>query len=226
MKILKQIMVVVAIFFIAATTSFAQSYTHAPGDTILISINLEELKVLTIKQVHTSPDTLLLAWQKIFVSKPATWEVSLCDYGYCFTALPDSGNMDPIVPGDDGLMSLHAKAHDTNGTAIIRYAIWDRNNTTHRDTLTWVINSYTTAINDPAKNTPIIYSYKKRICIDNPNLNYTHLVVYDLSGKAVLNEQLPSDRMSFDLSFANEGFYIAELIGNGENKRQKLFLSN
>jgi hypothetical protein len=226
MAILKKITVVVAMFFIAATTSFAQSYTLAPGDTILTSTNLEELKVLTITQVHPSTDTLLLAWQKISVSKPASWEVSLCDYGYCFTALPDSGNMDPIVPGDDGLMSLHAKAHDTNGTAIIRYAVWDRANIAHRDTLTWIINCYTTALNNLTKNTPAVYSYKKVICLNNPGLNYTRLVVYDLSGKALLKQQLSSDKMSFDLSFANEGFYIVELVGNGESKRQKLLLFN
>ncbi len=223
---LNKILTVVAIVSIATTRLSAQSYTTSPTDTIETATSFDILKVLTFTQVHTAADTVLLAWQKLSVSKPSTWEISLCDYAHCYTTLPDSGQMDPILPGDDGLISLHVKAHDTNGTAVIRCAVWDLKNTAHRDTLTWIINCYPTAVNNFTANNFLVYAHRKTIYLNNPNTVYTQVMLCDLTGKMVFNSPVFYDKQAFDLSYLNDDMYILILNGEKRTEKQKIFLTN
>lgn len=218
--------VAVVVLLIATATSFAQGYTISPDDTAICATDLGELKVSTITQVRTGTDTLYLAWQKVEVSMPGTWEASLCDYENCYTTLPDFGYMTPVRPGDDGFLSLHITPIDTIGTAVIRYAVWDLANPSQRDTLTWLVHSTTTSAGSIANNTPFIFSGQKNIFINNSGQSFTHLTVCDLNGKTVLDQAINRGQQTIDMSFVNDGIYIAVLTGDEKYKRQKLFISN
>lgn len=123
----------------ATGISSAQTYSNTPNDTIQKIGILEDLQTLSIQQVNTTSDTIILKWEKVSESIPTDWEASVCDNFNCNTSLVDSGTMSPIIPGEYGLILLHITSHINYGTAVIRYAVWDITNPVLRDTLTYIL---------------------------------------------------------------------------------------
>lgn len=139
MNAMKQIILSAATLFLAADNSFAQTFSNTPNDSVQMTGMLEDLETLSIQQLNISSDTIHLKWKKVSESVPALWEVLICDNSICHTSLVDSGMMNPVIPGDYGLLLLHIIPHVNYGTAIIRYAVWDVANATNKDTLTYIL---------------------------------------------------------------------------------------
>ncbi len=180
----------VAISIAAINGILAQSYTNSPGDSLEQSTNLEQTVVMNITQLHPTSDTLYFHWRKIEASLPTGWVASLCDNGACFSSLPDSGMMIPIVPGDNGLMSLHCTPQTTMGTAIIRYLLYATATPARIDTLTWIINATTTGIEEANSTQPVIYNSNGVIYCMNIQNDYTEIKVYSLDGREVLTSPI------------------------------------
>jgi hypothetical protein len=122
----KIILWALVIIMTGARGLYAQSYTNSPGDSIVRTTTVGgHTIVMNITQVHPTNDTLHFHWKKQFVSLPSGWIASICDNGLCFTSLVDSGMMIPIVPGDNGLMSIHCEADSNPVLGIIRYTLYE-----------------------------------------------------------------------------------------------------
>lgn len=119
LKLFKR-MLCVAILFIAAQSLFAQNYTHAPSDSIVANAVYNDINVYNIIQNHTTNDTLVFKWEKHFANLPATWEASVCDVGHCYATIVDSSTTDPIMPGDNGLISLHLNPQIQAGMGVVQ----------------------------------------------------------------------------------------------------------
>lgn len=149
-KIVLSAAAVVAVFDI----SFAQTYINQPNDTINLTGKFEDLETLSIQQLNTSAKSIILKWQKVSDSVPVAWEASVCDNVTCNTTLVDSGTMNPVNPGEYGLLLLHITPFANYGKAIVRYAVWDAASATKKDTLTYILTlTPTTAINQLEKDT-------------------------------------------------------------------------
>ncbi len=215
---------VVAMFFAAIDTSFAQSsFTNTPQDTIIDNLPLEAGRVLEFNQQPTTPDTLYLAWQQVSVLIPAQWEAFLCDYGNCYTTLPVSGAMYPVLPGGYGLMSLHVKTHVNYGVAIIRYAVWDIHHPLQKDTITWIINSNTTGVEELTTRS-LLYAKNKSLVIDNSSMNFDRIGLYDMTGRLVLQKNINSGKEAIDLSFLKDGVYTVITFQSGVKKVCKIYI--
>lgn len=224
---LHRLIVSVAVLITAAGTSFAQvSFVNTPQDTIVDNIPLESAKVLDFKQQAVTFDTLHLAWQQVSLNQPSQWETFLCDNGTCYTNMPLSGSMYPVPPADYGLLSLHIKPRVNFGTAIIQYAVWDLSNPAQKDTLTWVITSNTTGIKTPSEDKPQVYTNHKILFIKNLNPYNNSIVLYDLTGKKVLQQGVFSEREKIDLNSIDDGIYIIEIIGGKLRWAEKIFVGN
>ncbi len=139
MNILKHIFLSVAAILAATDISFAQTFANTPNDTFQISGMMEDQQTLIISQLNISSEIINLGWEKISESVPLSWEASVCDNRLCYSDLKDSGTMNPVAPAEMGFLLLHITGHVNYGTAVIRYAVWDRNNPALRDTLTYVM---------------------------------------------------------------------------------------
>lgn len=128
----------VAILFMATDNIFSQSYTLLPNDSIQKSGIFEDLETLSITQLNTTSNPIILSWKKVSSYVPANWEASVCDNSICNLTLVDSGTMLSVNPGDYGLLLLHITAHIDTGTAVIQYAVWDINTPSLKDTLTYI----------------------------------------------------------------------------------------
>ena len=139
MKFLIKSVLSVAVIIAAADNTFSQSYTLNPGDSVQFTGVFDHLQTLSVEQVSTSADTIHLAWRKVSESVPLNWEALVCDNVMCNASLVDSGNMNPVLPGDYGFLLLHITPHVNYGTAVVRYAVWDIANATLKDTLTYTL---------------------------------------------------------------------------------------
>lgn len=205
----RNIILLTAVLLAAVNSSFAQSYYHSPNDTITSSAVFDDISVFNIIQTHPTSDTLYFKWYKQSVTMPLSWEASICDNGNCYTSLKDSGMMAPIVPGDNGLMSLHLDPKFEAGTGVIRYIIYATNTSTQVDTLTWIITAGgTTGITEPKNVPPIIYSGNGRIVYKNLDNQFSKACLFDMNGRLILQQNIEGNEGEILIS----GFYSSMLI--------------
>lgn len=203
-----------AVTVVVARTSFAQSYYNAPNDTIIGTAPFNDVSVFNITQVHPTTDTVHFVWHKQMVTMPLTWEASICDAGDCYTTLKDSGTMAPIVPGDNGLMSLHINPFSEAGTGIIRFSIFAKNTPTQVDTLTWIISAYATSVAQlPQNEKPIVFSNNHRLICKNINADYKSVLIYSIDGRVLHKEEIHNPEISISLSDMVSQLLIIQLIG-------------
>lgn len=144
MSLFKVWLLLVTMILVTASSLFAQRYSIIPNDSIVLTGMQEDLHTLSIQQQNISADTIQLKWKKISESVPALWDASVCDNAFCNTSLVDSGMMNPVFPGDYGLILLHITPHVNYGTSVVQYAVWDILTPKQKDTLTYILT-----INNP-----------------------------------------------------------------------------
>lgn len=207
-----------AIFFIAVQISFAQSYTHSPNDSIVANATYDDFNVYNIIQNHTTNDTLIFKWKKYFVNLPNTWEASICDVGHCYSTIVDSSTTDPIVTGDNGLISLHLNPHWQAGTGIVQVLFWEQKTPSQIDTLSWIITaSGIIGINDiDKKNAIIIYPNPANeiINIITPFENGFEYMIIDNAGKKICNNVAKSKTVFVQTSLYPTGKYVLKIVSS------------
>lgn len=217
-------LLVSAATFVAADTAFAQRpFTSTPKDSMVATVPLDAKKSMMFQQFATSGQTLQLRWRQLSLSIPAQWEANLCDNGTCFTNLPGSGSMNTVWPGDYGLMKLDITPHVNEGTAIIRYAIWDSSAANLVDTLTWIVHSNTTSISNVPNSSPIAYAVNKTLFISKANAGLV-VLLYDASGKNAFQKRLMNHDETIDLSALASGMYVLHITGLNFPYAQKIFI--
>lgn len=199
----------------------AQSYTNSPGDSLMQNTALEHTVVMNITQLHPTNDTLIFKWRKVKALIPAAWAAQICDNGSCYTSVIDSGMMIPIVPGDNGLMSIHCTPHTTPGTAVIRYLLYAANTPTRIDTLTWIINATATDIENSNRVLPFIYALNGQIYFHNIPSNYTEIKIYTLDGREIFASPVIEQLL---LPYTNSQTVIVVLKGANQLFSQKILL--
>jgi hypothetical protein len=216
-NILKRSILLTAIIFMAVNTSFSQqSYYHSPNDTIMENAEFNDVNVFNITQLHPTADTLYFKWYKQSIEMPGTWEASICDVGHCYTTLRDSGIMDPIYPGDAGLMSLHIDPKFEAGTATIRYTIFAENTPERVDTLTWIITaSGPTGFNEPDLSQPEIINNGKEIICKNLKGEYSKAFLYNSNGRLLASRDIAvnDNELSISLQAHSTQIFILHLKG-------------
>ncbi len=201
------------LLLMAVHGAFAQSYYQDPGDTLRGQAVFQDISVFNITQVHPTLDTLYFRWQRQNVDMPAGWTASICDNGHCYTELKDSGRMAAIVPGDNGLMSLHLDPGTVPGTGIIRYVLWEAGSG-HNDTLTWIIRAgATTALQDPAGVKPLVYIADRQLYALQLGGAYTTAVLYSADGRLLLSGPVTGDSWRCVLPVYSSGILLLQLYG-------------
>jgi hypothetical protein len=150
-------------FQVGSTTLHAQNYVLSPGDSIVATASFDDLVVYNILQNNISTDTIWLSYEKIISEIPPGWNALSCDNVNCYSYLKENGDMLPVVVGEYGLMSMHVTAHTNPGTALIRYAIWEKANPSQRDTLTWIITAPLTDIEFYPQSTVLLINKRESI---------------------------------------------------------------
>ena len=224
MKQTAKMLLVSVVAFANADTAFAQRpFTSTPKDTIVATVPLDVKKSMMFQQFAIAGQTLQLRWRQLSLSIPPQWEANLCDNGTCFTNLPSSGSMNPVWPGDYGLMKLDVTARVNQGTAVVRYAVWDSSAANLVDTLTWIVHSNTTSISHVQNKSPIAHVVNKTLLISQAKPGLV-VLLYDAAAKKVFQKSLVNQDETIDLSALSSGMYVLHITGLNHPYAQKIFI--
>ena len=89
------------------------------------------------KNLKKSP--IVFAYEKVSIDYPAVWDVSFCDNRNCYATFLDKDTMAKVAPNGEASLKLTVFPNGKADTALVKYALWDYDNPTDRDTLTWNI---------------------------------------------------------------------------------------
>lgn len=190
---------------------WSQYYNHSPSQTFISNAVLNDGNVYNIFQLHATQDTLHFKWKKLSVNVPTTWEVSICDLGHCYVNIPDSSTMDPVVVGDNGLMSLHLNPHNEEGTGIIKVLFWEIKSPTKIDTLTWKISATSLSNLNIVKSNYDVTIFpnpsNETLFINTPFSEGFEYKIIDGVGKTIFKSKALNSNISFQVNSFPIGNY-------------------
>lgn len=134
-----------------------QTYSISPNDTLIVTAPANQLSIFDIYQNNISGDTLYLAWNLISMNIQSGWDYSLCDYASCYTGLPSSGTMDPVMSSSMGFLGLNINPYAIQGTATVRIYVYDVASPSSGDTLTWIVSSEPAAVGEIINNDIVLF---------------------------------------------------------------------
>lgn len=82
---------------------------------------------------------IVFAYEKVSIDYPTAWDVSFCDNRNCYATFLNNDTMAKVAPNAEASLKITVFPNGKADTAIVKYAIWDYDNPTDRDTITWNI---------------------------------------------------------------------------------------
>src|SRR5687767_14927435 len=114
-----------AVFFVfIADLIEAQNYAFYPGDHYTGVLAMEQYSVHQVNIQNLDSEDALMTWRIIENTCPENWEFILCDWPHCYDGMPNTGNMNPVVPGENGLIKLTVNPLDIPGSGYIHFYIF------------------------------------------------------------------------------------------------------
>lgn len=215
---------IISFTLIGLTTGYSQSYFHSPNDTLIENTIIDGQVTMNITQVHPTNDTLHFIWTKLETFLPIGWEANICDNSNCYTGLENFGTTLPVLPGDDGLMLIHCTPHLNEGTAIIRYSIFEENSPGQIDTLVWIVNATVAGIEINSLDEPIMWYADHKLYFKGSFDKYTSIRILDLTGKVIVERKYETEDY-MDFSFLRNSVYIVELNNEFNYYKQKIIIN-
>jgi hypothetical protein len=167
----------------------------------------------TIHIRSNKTDSLHLAYERIEMNVPSGWGANLCDNAVCYGDLHTAANMSPFKAPAEAFMKITVNPMGIAGTAVVKYAIWDLNNPTQRDTLTFNIVVFWGASADQAASAlsgmvgpnPFTSSLQ----VSNAGLDGANYGIYDAMGREVFKFRLEASEIrNLPLEALPRGIYI------------------
>lgn len=122
-----------------------QGRTYVIEPSTSIDSTTHELDEVTKYYIHfknTTNASIEISWKKLSFDPPADWDYSLCDLGTCYFGIPDGEHtMYTVEKDSSGFLAPNIYPGGKTGTATVVIAVWDKNNPSLIDTLTWVITA-------------------------------------------------------------------------------------
>jgi hypothetical protein len=157
------------------------------------------------KNIKKSP--IVFAYEKVIVDFPTVWDVSFCDNRNCFASFLDKDTMAKVAPNAEASLKITVFPNGKADTAVVKYALWDYENTSDRDTLTWNIYIRWSAETKSWKSEAVqVYPNPVDDVLNVSNLGDAVLEVVDSRGAVVKNTKSVEGRM--DVSELASGLYF------------------
>ena len=83
---------------------------------------------------------IVFGYKSLLVDYPMFWDVSFCDNKNCYATFKTQDTMAAVAPNMEASIKITVFPNGKAGVAKVRYIIFDYNNTTDMDTVTWNIN--------------------------------------------------------------------------------------
>ena len=164
---------------------------------------------------------LRIAYEKVLVDYPSGWgSPAFCDNVGCYLTFVDSGKFSDIAPGEKASIKISISAQGVADTATIKYAVWDVNTPSVRDTLTfnvmvrWSAGAHLTCMPQQA-----IYPVPADQQLQVNTLGVDYIEILSLSGQKVMQYYPNADWSRLDIALLNQGSYVIVLRGNNIHRK-------
>jgi hypothetical protein len=134
--------------------------------------------------------------------------------------------MDSAGVGEYEFLAAAIEPDTLVGQALLRYAVWDVTNATHRDTLTWIITaSPAIGISSIADEAMRFFNDDNGVNISSNQDKITGIVILDNSGKKVLQSNTDAYNTRISTEQLAAGIYYMQVSSaNGKTFTQKILL--
>lgn len=152
---------------------------------------------------------LKLAYQKVSVDFPGSWDMSFCDNRNCFFNWRDKDTFAPLAADEKASMKVTVFPKGFSDTAIVKYAVWDINNPAQKDTLVfqiyvrWGASVGALRINDFRLGPNPAADY-----ISLSAEGITNISVFNMKGDLVLTIKPDFAQTRIDISYLAAGQYV------------------
>jgi hypothetical protein len=116
--------IVIALLCVAGNLS-AQTFFPVQGPVLEQEVALQQADECYVFFSNPSGDTLQLRWRKLEVSMPPGWDIDLCDYGHCYTGIPNNATMNPVYDTIQPYLKLLVQPDTVEGTAWLWFRVYD-----------------------------------------------------------------------------------------------------
>lgn len=170
-----------------------------------------------MKNVGTG--SLKIAYEKVSADYPAGWDVSFCDNRNCFFTFRDKDTFSVMAPGEKASMKITVFPKGNADTAIVKYAVWDVNNPSVKDTLTfnimvrWSAGNYLSCMPQqaifPVPANRYLQVYTSTVAV---------VEIRSLSGQIISCTYPVSDWTRLDIEGLTAGSYVVLLKGSNGSR--------
>lgn len=133
---------VLALILFANVQGQATTFSVTPSNTIAHDVEEDDYVDFTVYFTNNSGSPINYKWSTVSNNLPSGWNLTLCDYPSCFPYVPNSGSMDPVAAGGQGLLKLTVNPGTGNiGAGSVVFTVWDENYPTNKETITMEVNA-------------------------------------------------------------------------------------
>ena len=170
--------------------------------------------------------SLRIAYEKVSVDYPTGWDVSFCDNRNCFFNFRDKDTFTAMAPAEKASIKITIFPKGTADTAVIKYAVWDVDNPSVKDTITFnIMVRWSAGTQLSVMPQQAIYPIPANRDLQVNTLGVDYIEILDLSGKQVGHFYPNADWTRLDISHLTLGSYVMLLKGKNFS-RNYTFLKN
>lgn len=197
-----------------AIISAAQTFTTTPNDTLYISnLPIGSLTIHDIYQENSTDQNLTMAWERVYVDIPATWDYSMCDLGACYPGIPEGSTMpSPNEPGYSSFLGVNL-IPDAEGSGMVQINVWDIAFPDDKVLCTWYFSTGIVSVEENELANVFVYPNPASDAI-NLSLSGKQTVdakIYDSNGRLIQSLMLAPGVQRITLNDFETGFYFLRL---------------
>jgi len=223
------LILVILLLSVAGNVVFGQkAYNISPSNSISVSPpDIKDYSSYDIKIKNTSNRELNLCWKRLTNTLVTGWDYSICDYQRCFFSVPAEEQMDPLPADASAFFKLNIKPMGVKGSGVLQFYVYDCQNPTVGDTVSFYVTVTTTGIASLEKiNSIKIYPNPatERVFIQ-PNENGKAQIYTALGEKVLEQNVIAREAVTFDTVNLPKGLYFVRFEGvNHTLFNQKLII--
>ena len=168
-----------------------------------------------IKIKNIKGQEVILKYAKVSSDFPSGWDVTLCDNFNCFTQLVDAGSFYPMKDMEYGEMKVTIDAKGMADTAYIKYALWDIDNPSLRDTIEYTIYvNFGASANTLANSEVSLYPNPAKDVVNILASKGSKASLYSSNGQLLLSKTIANKAEQLDVSGLKTGLYLLTMLNS------------
>lgn len=213
--------------FSFSSPAITQSFIVQPDNILLVEAPENIYNEGYIYMVPTTNDTLHLQWRLVGNTLPDEWEYALCDYGQCYTGVPNTGQMAPLPPTENAYLKMILNPYEHPGHGVISFRVYESHQPDSFVTVHFEYNTELTATSSPYTTSLQVFPnpVSQLLTIDYNNAYFNGITdiaaqsfiqLVNENQQVVLYQPIRQLPITIDLSDFSGGLYLLQINTAGQ----------